>query len=225
MAEPLFSRWLAASGAARADSPPAPGWPPKPRPPFRSVIAPNSSELDRFDYDRETLLRQALEAWRVNPLARRIVGLTSQYVVGGGIAFSCAHAATAAFLKSLLGASAQPPARAPVRMVRRTDPQRQPLFAAQHRPGRDDLRARRARPLQVKAIHVARQRPRPGDRLRAAARRQPAGDRHLARLRRPPGCSRTQNGTSADRDAALRHQPSGGQPSGANRTWRRCSNG
>jgi hypothetical protein len=59
-----------------------------------------SSELDRIDYDRETLLRQALEAWRVNPLARRIVGLTSQYVVGGGIACSCAHAATSAFLKS-----------------------------------------------------------------------------------------------------------------------------
>jgi hypothetical protein len=59
-----------------------------------------ASELDRFDYDRATLLRQALEAWRVNPIARRIVGLTSQYVVGGGIAFSCSHAATSTFLKS-----------------------------------------------------------------------------------------------------------------------------
>jgi hypothetical protein len=59
-----------------------------------------ASELDRLDYDRVTLLRQALEAWRVNPIARRIVGLTSQYVVGGGIAWSCDHAATAGFLKS-----------------------------------------------------------------------------------------------------------------------------
>jgi len=59
-----------------------------------------ASELDRLDYDRVTLLRQSLEAWRVNPLARRIVGLTSQYVVGGGIAFSCDHTATAAFLKA-----------------------------------------------------------------------------------------------------------------------------
>jgi len=58
------------------------------------------SDLDRFDYDRAALLRQSLEAWRVNPLARRIVGLTSQYVVGGGVAFSCAHAGTAAFLKN-----------------------------------------------------------------------------------------------------------------------------
>jgi hypothetical protein len=54
----------------------------------------------RQAYDRETQLRQALDAWRVNPLARRVVGLTSQYVVGGGVAFSCDHNASAAFLKS-----------------------------------------------------------------------------------------------------------------------------
>ena len=53
---------------------------------------------DRFAYDREEMHKQALEAWRVNPIARRIVGLTSQYVVGGGISFNCAHPATAAFL-------------------------------------------------------------------------------------------------------------------------------
>jgi len=58
----------------------------------------SASELDRFSYDRDRLLRDALEAWRVNPLARRIVGLTSQYVVGGGITFSCPHTATASFL-------------------------------------------------------------------------------------------------------------------------------
>ncbi len=43
------------------------------------------SERDRYDYDREETLRLSLEAWRVNPLARRIVGLTTQYVVGGGL--------------------------------------------------------------------------------------------------------------------------------------------
>ena len=59
-----------------------------------------ASEIDRFEYDREKSLRDALTAWRVNPLARRVVELTSQYVVGGGIAFSCEHAATAAFLKT-----------------------------------------------------------------------------------------------------------------------------
>ena len=55
---------------------------------------------DRYAPDREELQRQALEAWRVNPLARRIVGLTSQYVVGGGISFSCPHTPTAAFLRT-----------------------------------------------------------------------------------------------------------------------------
>ena len=55
---------------------------------------------DRYPPDREELQRQALEAWRVNPIARRIVGLTSQYVVGGGISFSCAHPASAAFLRA-----------------------------------------------------------------------------------------------------------------------------
>lgn len=57
-----------------------------------------ASPFDRFAYDREETQRQALEAWRVNPIARRIVGLTSQYVVGGGISLNCAHPATAAFL-------------------------------------------------------------------------------------------------------------------------------
>lgn len=56
---------------------------------------------ERYAPDREEILRQALEAWRVNPLARRVVGLTSQYVVGGGINFSCAHEPTAAFLHDL----------------------------------------------------------------------------------------------------------------------------
>jgi hypothetical protein len=54
---------------------------------------------DRYDYDREEVLRDALQAWRVNPLARRIVELTSQYVVGGGIGIESKHAATNKFLK------------------------------------------------------------------------------------------------------------------------------
>jgi hypothetical protein len=54
---------------------------------------------DRYDADREEILRQALEAWRVNPLARRIVELTSQYVVGGGLSVESRHAASQAFLQ------------------------------------------------------------------------------------------------------------------------------
>lgn len=112
----------------------------------------NSSELDRFDYDRATLLRQALEAWRVNPLARRIVGLTSQYVVGGGIALSCAHAPTAAFLKNFWE---HPLNRLPVRLYEWCDELTRSgnlfLLLTTDPAGMTYVRAIPA--LQVKAIH------------------------------------------------------------------------
>ena len=46
------------------------------------------SARDRFTHDREEILRQSLDAWRLNPLARRIVQLVSQYVVGGKISIT-----------------------------------------------------------------------------------------------------------------------------------------
>jgi hypothetical protein len=64
----------------------------------RSLSA-NTYPRDRYDYDRETVLADALEAWRVNPLARRIVELTSQYVVGGGLSIECSHEKTHQFIK------------------------------------------------------------------------------------------------------------------------------
>jgi hypothetical protein len=64
----------------------------------RSMTA-NTYPRDRHDYDRDEVLRDALEAWRVNPLARRIVELTSQYVVGGGIAVGSKHNRTHKFLQ------------------------------------------------------------------------------------------------------------------------------
>ncbi len=36
---------------------------------------------DRYDYDRKTILAECLRAWRVNPLARRIVKLMSMFIV------------------------------------------------------------------------------------------------------------------------------------------------
>ena len=39
---------------------------------------------DRPFAERQEQLADALEAWRVNALARRIVGLTTDYVVGSG---------------------------------------------------------------------------------------------------------------------------------------------
>src|SRR5512142_3325349 len=59
----------------------------------------SSDERDRYDYDREQMLAQALEAWRVNPLARRIVALTTQYVVGAGLRVRCDHKETHAFVE------------------------------------------------------------------------------------------------------------------------------
>lgn len=60
----------------------------------------NPSDRDRFDYDREQVQTWALEAWRSNPLARRIVELTSEYVVGGGITVQSKHTPTHKFLNA-----------------------------------------------------------------------------------------------------------------------------
>jgi len=59
-----------------------------------------SGSLERTPAERERTQAEALEAWRVNPLARRIVELTSQYVVGGGLAISAKDAAAQQFLKA-----------------------------------------------------------------------------------------------------------------------------
>jgi hypothetical protein len=64
----------------------------------RSVMA-STYPRDRHSYDREEVLQDSLEAWRVNPLARRIVELTSQYVVGGGLSVSSKHVRTHKFLQ------------------------------------------------------------------------------------------------------------------------------
>jgi hypothetical protein len=67
------------------------------RPLFASL--PMSNTRDRTDGEREEILRQCMDAWRTNPIARRIVGLTSQYVVGGGMGLDCRHEPTRLFLK------------------------------------------------------------------------------------------------------------------------------
>ena len=59
----------------------------------------NFTQRDRYDADRETILQESLDAWRLNPLARRIVGLTTQYVVGGGITVGTKHETTHKFLQ------------------------------------------------------------------------------------------------------------------------------
>ena len=53
---------------------------------------------DRYDYDRSRVIDEAIRAWRLNPLARRIVELQTQYILDG-IEFRCDDAPTEQFLK------------------------------------------------------------------------------------------------------------------------------
>ncbi len=61
----------------------------------------SQSDRDRFTYDRRQVMEDCLEAWRTNPLARRIVGLTSQYVVGSGLTFNCPNESVSKFLNEI----------------------------------------------------------------------------------------------------------------------------
>jgi len=58
---------------------------------------------DRADYSRDEVLEETLSAWRTNPLARRIVSLTTEYVIGDGFTIQCDHPKTLAFLQELWG--------------------------------------------------------------------------------------------------------------------------
>ncbi len=60
----------------------------------------DGSQRDRLTPDRQTLLDQSLEAWRLNPLARRIIELTTQYVVGSGVSLHCKHPASLRFIEA-----------------------------------------------------------------------------------------------------------------------------
>ena len=64
------------------------------------VGAPSRGDSDRYDYDRVQVLRDALDAWRQNPLARRIVGLTTEYVVSGGLRIYSEHVSTTLFSRN-----------------------------------------------------------------------------------------------------------------------------
>lgn len=57
------------------------------------------SPRDRLAYNRQDMLADCMDAWRFNPLARRITELTTTYVTGGGFVVSCPHAGTQAFLE------------------------------------------------------------------------------------------------------------------------------
>lgn len=43
---------------------------------------------DRLNYDRLNVLNQAINAWRSNPIARRIIDITTEFVLGDGFSFT-----------------------------------------------------------------------------------------------------------------------------------------
>ncbi len=57
----------------------------------------NALYRDRYDYDRQKVLDEALLAWRLNPLCRRIVEIQTQYITDG-IEFHCDDPRTEQFL-------------------------------------------------------------------------------------------------------------------------------
>lgn len=58
------------------------------------------SDRDPPSFTREEILSQCFDAWSENPLARRIVELTSQYVIGSGFDFKCPDDQTKAALNA-----------------------------------------------------------------------------------------------------------------------------
>ena len=55
---------------------------------------------DRYDYDRQTIFAECLRAWRVNPIARRIVKLISMFIVGEGISVKSDNRHTDKYLQT-----------------------------------------------------------------------------------------------------------------------------
>ena len=58
------------------------------------------SYTDRYEYDRDKILAECLRAWRVQPLARRIVKIITAFIVGPGFTIKSDHKATQNYLTS-----------------------------------------------------------------------------------------------------------------------------
>ena len=65
---------------------------------WRSISA-STYPRDRYPQDRDEVLQDALDAWRDNPLARRVVELTTEFVVGNGLTITCEHESTHNFMQ------------------------------------------------------------------------------------------------------------------------------
>ena len=82
------------------------------------VRSMDDSPRDRLNPDRESVLEACLAAWRTDPIARRLVELTSEYVVGGGVDVACDHQPSQDFLRAFW---AHPLNRMAIRMVELCD--------------------------------------------------------------------------------------------------------
>lgn len=58
----------------------------------------SGSYTDRNSWDRKQIFAEALRAWRVNPIARRIVRLMRSFILGKGLTINCDDEATQTFL-------------------------------------------------------------------------------------------------------------------------------
>ena len=98
----------------------------------------SSQARDRDAYNRQEVLQDSLQAWRFNPLARRIVELTTQYATGGGLTAVCPHQPTQSFLDQFWGHRLNCMDK---RVGEFSDELcwRQLVFAAQQRPERNEL--------------------------------------------------------------------------------------
>lgn len=63
-------------------------------------LTPHAAPSDLARGDWAALQRDALDAWRTNPLARRLVSLVTAYTVGDGIRLSSTHAQFDSFLRA-----------------------------------------------------------------------------------------------------------------------------
>ena len=94
----------------------------------------DENDRDRLEYDRAEVLESCLHAWRDNPLARRIVELTTQYAVDR-FRYPLRPSVNATLYRRFLGPSTQPDGHPHDGDLRRTQPNRQPVFTDQHGPG------------------------------------------------------------------------------------------
>jgi hypothetical protein len=55
---------------------------------YLSSAAWDGNFRDRLNYDRTKILSEAINSWRLNPISRRIIEITTEFVLGDGFSFS-----------------------------------------------------------------------------------------------------------------------------------------